>query len=114
MFRFTKVSLCYDDVFSSLTSSSNLKSSLNSSFNGNIYYIDRADTAAESVTLFMKWLSNIGVKMNRGGGIMIGVGLTCGGRGSSYTMVYNAKEKILFAIDNNDKNYVCQVCINEM
>ena len=79
MFRFTKVSLCYNDVFSSLTSSSNLKSSLDSSFNDSIYYMDRVDTAAESVILFMKWLSNIGVKMNRGGGIMVGGGGGGGG-----------------------------------
>lgn len=63
MSRFAKVSLCRDDIFSSL--------------NGNVYSMDRLSTAVESVKLFMAWISVVGVKMESGGGVMIGVGLTC-------------------------------------
>lgn len=94
MSKFIKVDLNRDDIYSSL--------------NGNVYMMDRLPTALESVKHFTSWVSKIGMKLNTGGGIMIGVGLTCASRGSCYIMVYDAKKKTIFSIDIDDENYVCE------
>lgn len=95
---FVKVDMCKSDVFALSRGES-------------LSFIDRESTALESMKLFMGWLSVDGIKMKKGLVAMIGVGLTCAGRGGCYIVVFNPEEMVIYTIDMNDSNYVCRVPI---